>query len=96
MLSWILFRSDDATHAFSLYRNLFEFESFFRLNMRENTYLVTALILVLYSFMPLLKVYSIGLGMATKDILMFLFTIVGFVLLIIYLKPLDQFIYFQF
>ena len=99
MLGWIPFRALDVEHTLSLYLKVIDLGSYRGLAMRENTYLITAtvMLLVLCSWasqkwiLPKLQripplwfvVESLGLAIVIAVVFVFL-------------RPITQFIYFQF
>lgn len=99
MASWIPFRAETLTATFTMYSKLFSPSSLLVMNMRENTYLVTGLMLLAFLFawsgsaklLPKLQKtphlhYPIQLIQYTVMILM----------VFVFLRPINQFIYFQF
>jgi D-alanyl-lipoteichoic acid acyltransferase DltB (MBOAT superfamily) len=96
MLSWILFRAEDLEHAALLYRRLFDWSEFLSLGMRENTYLVAAILTVSYLIFPRLK-RSVECSTLSHNTLFCGFRVMlSVIILLIYMQPIDQFIYFQF
>jgi hypothetical protein len=99
MLAWIPFRAETVDLALGMYAKLFSANEWTYLGMRENIYLVTAVLLLLtigtywvqQMVMPRLKgrlwasflLHSVVLGLAVS-------------LVFIFLRPINQFIYFQF
>jgi D-alanyl-lipoteichoic acid acyltransferase DltB (MBOAT superfamily) len=99
MLSWILFRADTVEVAVQMYIKLFSAKEWTYLGMRENTYLVTASIFIsmIISYFihecarehfrkiqwAGLLIESVTMGLAAS-------------LVFIFLRPINQFIYFQF
>jgi D-alanyl-lipoteichoic acid acyltransferase DltB (MBOAT superfamily) len=99
MLAWIPFRAESVDIAIGMYAKLFEANQWTYLGMRENIYLVTAILLLLMigSYWIHLVVvrrladrlwlsfflHTASLGIATS-------------LVFIFLRPINQFIYFQF
>jgi D-alanyl-lipoteichoic acid acyltransferase DltB (MBOAT superfamily) len=99
MLGWILFRCDSLSQAFSMYAKVLDLRQYFSLGLRENIYLVTVLLLVgiLMSFgvrtfvLPFL--YRRPNSLAAAETVLFT-VVVG--LVFVFLRPIYQFIYFQF
>ena len=99
MLSWIPFRANSINDTFVLYSKIFDFKNFFNLSFRENTYIITFLILIIFMIsyyfntliIPKIKnnYYSYFIYNTFKYL-----TIIF--LIFIFLKPINQFIYFQF
>lgn len=99
MLAWIPFRAQSVGDAFAMYAKLFVPNNYFWLGMRENTYLIAALlmaaVMVAYIF------HEKGKQLLHKSLtLLFLVEtlVMGTVtaLVYIFLRPISQFIYFQF
>ena len=99
MLAWIPFRADNLEHALALYGRLFDVQHLTHLGMRENVYLVALLMLLAVtlagltwrgwpsfkgSFKPAAQLID-TVAIATVVCLVFIF-----------LRPVEQFIYFQF
>jgi alginate O-acetyltransferase complex protein AlgI len=99
MLSWIPFRAQSLEDAFSMWAILFSPTQYTWLGMRENTYLLTAILLIgiMCSFFVktrlLLVISKLPILLLLSESI--LFTIV-IALVFIYLRPISQFIYFQF
>lgn len=99
MLGWIPFRAKDLATTFDMWAKVFSPKQYGWLGMRENTYLVTALLLLAcllaYAFhrygATLLKrvfVVEVGMQIVTMAIV--------FAVVFVFLRPISQFIYFQF
>jgi len=99
MLSWVPFRAVDLKQTFGMYAKLFQPADYLWLGLRENDYLVAALtllaVLATYWFttiiVPWLKQHRpvwFVIDSAT-------FAVV-FLLVFVFLRPINQFIYFQF
>lgn len=100
MLSWIPFRSESLNNTFEMWLKVINPNEYHSLGMRENVYLITALIMFAIFFtywiqkrvMPfILKKYTVFL--VVSEILMFAIMIP---LVLIFFRPISQFIYFQF
>jgi D-alanyl-lipoteichoic acid acyltransferase DltB (MBOAT superfamily) len=98
MLAWILFRAPDLRTAYALLARIADIGSYSHLSFRENFYLVTFLTLVfmlaLWAILrsaPKLRqtgfIYNLSDTIATAFV---------FGLVFIFLRPVSQFIYFQF
>jgi alginate O-acetyltransferase complex protein AlgI len=99
MLSWIPFRADDLHATTTLYSHLLSFSRYTQITFKENLYLIAFLLLVLNAIAFLLYenysklkkrfywvVYSVEVfGFSAATVLVFIF-----------LRPINQFIYFQF
>lgn len=99
MLSWIFFRALTMTQALSMYAKVFQPEQYFSLGLRENTYVIAAAItamvllaqLISRHVIPRLKKFPIvWTGIETLAL-----TLVA-TLVFVFLRPVSQFIYFQF
>lgn len=98
MLGWIPFRAESMHHALSLLARLTDIKSYFALGLRENFYLVT--------FVLLLGMLSIRYLASKKTTLMkhrAIYTVCDTITLttvmfcvFVFLRPISQFIYFQF
>jgi len=99
MLAWIPFRADSLENTFAMWSKVVNLSEYFSMSMRENTYLVAALMtigmLMTYwvkeKLHPAIKNNTV-LNIAVESIF---FSII-MSLIIIYLRPINQFIYFQF
>ncbi len=99
MLSWIPFRARDLGHTFALYAKLFQPGGYVRLGMRENIYLIAALMMMAFGatyfastqVVPRLR-RSPALFYTVETATMVI--VIG--LAFIFLRPIQQFIYFQF
>lgn len=99
MLSWIPFRVSNLNDTFILYSKLFSIKNYTFLSLRENSYLVcfclTILFILTYAYDRYIKAI-----IAKNNFIYFLFEIVKYFIIIflvfIFLKPINQFIYFQF
>jgi len=99
MLSWIPFRSESLDVAINMWAKVFNPYLYGSLGMRENIYLATAVILVgifttywvKHKLIPSInpKSYLFILGEVVT------FTII-FSLVVVFFRPINQFIYFQF
>ena len=99
MLGWIPFRAIDLQQAFIMLRKIFYPQAYFSLGMRENTYLVALVLLAAVVgtefidrqiYQPSKKIPSLCFILETA-----LLTVVT-VLVFVFLRPITQFIYFQF
>ena len=94
MLGWIPFRADSLNDTFLMWSKLLFLQNYTFLSMRENIYLVTSLILIgMYltyfsKHIPKFFQASILIKSLTYSIMI--------VLIFIFLRPINQFIYFQF
>ena len=99
MLAWVFFRARDVGQALAMYSKVFTPSEYQGLGLRENTYLVAALMMML-----VLVAYSIERWVAPAlQRRPWLFATVempvmavAIALVFIFLRPISQFIYFQF
>ena len=99
MLAWVPFRAESVVDAFVMWEKIFEPSAYLWLGMRENTYLITALILfgVFFTYavkekiMPKVQTFRFGIALANISAVAVMTALV-----IIFLQPINQFIYFQF
>tara|TARA_X000000368_G_scaffold198477_1_gene156661 strand:- start:1351 stop:1806 length:456 start_codon:yes stop_codon:yes gene_type:complete len=99
MLGWIPFRADSVSDTFSMWVKVIDPTSYTFLGMRENAYLVAALILVgifITKFVTNFVKKNINIeGYLFKSLETLLYFII-LPLVLIFLRPINQFIYFQF
>jgi D-alanyl-lipoteichoic acid acyltransferase DltB (MBOAT superfamily) len=99
MLGWIPFRAQNMNVVFNMYSKLFALKEYTYLGMKENIYLVCTLLFVLSS-VSYLYLRFIDNKIQKYSLLYSLLTISGYTLMIIlvftFLRPISQFIYFQF
>lgn len=99
MFAWVPFRAESVDHTFVMWGKIFDPSAYFWLGMRENTYLITALILfgVLSSYavkekiVPKMQTFQVGVALADISAVAVMTALV-----IVFLRPINQFIYFQF
>lgn len=99
MLAWIPFRAETIEITFEMYAKLFSVDEWTYLGMRENIYLVTAVLLVLMIGAYWLQLFGVR-RIAGRLWVAFLFRLIYFgialSLVFVFLRPISQFIYFQF
>ena len=99
MLSWIPFRVNSIEETLLLYSKLFDFKNFFNLSFRENSYIITLLILFIFICSYYFKLLVVP-RLKNNYVIFLIYTFFKYLLLIffiiIFLKPVNQFIYFQF
>jgi D-alanyl-lipoteichoic acid acyltransferase DltB (MBOAT superfamily) len=99
MLSWIPFRCESVQQAISMFAKLLYPNNYTWLGLRENTYLITALLLVgvilIYNVRNNI-VFFLNLRASSLNVLNFVFIMFISILVFIFLRPINQFIYFQF
>jgi D-alanyl-lipoteichoic acid acyltransferase DltB (MBOAT superfamily) len=99
MLSWIPFRARDLTDTFTMFGKLLSPDSLLVMNMRENTYLVTMIMLLAFlvcwfaSTWVRPRLVSKPILHATVELVLYTVMIL---LVFVFLRPINQFIYFQF
>jgi alginate O-acetyltransferase complex protein AlgI len=99
MLAWVPFRADSIADTLTMWAKIFEPSAYTWLGMRENTYLITAVILlgVFLTFSVkeklLPRIRRMRFGIVIGDVVS---VAVITALVIIFLRPINQFIYFQF
>lgn len=99
MLSWIPFRAVSLTDTFTMYAKLLTPDSILAMNMRENTYLITGLMLIAFllswlgfeRISPRLKSFTL----AEYPLRLVQYTVM-ILMVFVFLRPINQFIYFQF
>jgi alginate O-acetyltransferase complex protein AlgI len=99
MLGWIPFRAESVSVALQMFAKLVDPREYLWLGMRENSYLVAALVMVAMvlawtvreSALPMLQRYPLALSVALTTTLGAMIA-----LIFIFLRPINQFIYFQF
>lgn len=99
MLGWIPFRAESVDQAFDMLYTVFDISLYGSLGMRENVYLITALLM--FGFVVAASVYENRQAFLSSPISI---RVIGNVLLytilltgiFIFLRPVEQFIYFQF
>lgn len=99
MIAWVPFRAESIDTTFVMWAKLFQPSAYAWLGMRENTYLITMLILL--GFFLTYAIRHLALPMLqSKQLVITLVDIltvaVMFALVIVFLRPISQFIYFQF
>lgn len=99
MLSWIPFRANSLSDSLMMWSKVFSLNSYFAFGLRENTYLITFLILIGMIITYQLRDHIFQKSTKNKKLLfifdsLFICTLFSFVL--IYFQSIDQFIYFQF
>ncbi len=99
MLSWIPFRTKTLSDTFTLYSRLFNYKNYTYLSLRENTYIVCFSIIFFIAFAYAYNNY-VEKYIEKYVLLNIIFTLIKFtimiLLIVIFLRPITQFIYFQF
>ena len=99
MLSWLPFRENSLSNVFIMFKKLFIINGFFKRSFSENTYLIVALLLILTIISFFIHKYL--LEKIKKNIYLFSFILIIMIstltlLDLTFLRPISQFIYFQF
>ncbi len=99
MLAWILFRADSLSDALAMYAHLLHPRDYLWLGMRENAYLVAAVLTLgvmlawqLHRTWPQMLARWRPVALISDTVFMGL----ALALLFVFLRPVEQFIYFQF
>ena len=99
MVSWIPFRAQSVGDTFIMFGKILNPQTLLGMNLRENTYLVAAFMLVLFTgtwaFSTYLKPWLDRNPAIGKPILFAQYTVMV-LLVFVFLRPINQFIYFQF
>jgi hypothetical protein len=99
MLGWIPFRAQSISETFIMWSKVFDISQYGYLSMRENSYLIAAILLIGFLLTYLISTESKRLLnfniLITRGLeAVILIIIIPFIL--IFLRPITQFIYFQF
>lgn len=99
MLGWVPFRAESLDQAFGLWIKVFDINGYIWLGMRENTYLITFIMLlglILFSFLR--KVFFVNQPHQNWGTQLLDLTAIAVMVatVIVFLRPISQFIYFQF
>jgi D-alanyl-lipoteichoic acid acyltransferase DltB (MBOAT superfamily) len=99
MLSWIPFRTKTLSETFTLYGRLFNYKNYTYLSLRENAYILCfcliLFIVIVYGFSKYFENYLEKYTALNYGFSLIKYTIMVF-LIIVFLRPINQFIYFQF
>tara|TARA_B100001758_G_C18416994_1_gene621020 strand:- start:5296 stop:6720 length:1425 start_codon:yes stop_codon:yes gene_type:complete len=98
MLTWIPFRALSISDVFEKYYILFDLSNYFFLGMRENVYLVAFLLMLGIYISSFLKKFHFR-NIENSNYRIIVNFLIGFLLvplIIAFLRPTNQFIYFQF
>jgi alginate O-acetyltransferase complex protein AlgI len=99
MLSWIPFRTKTLSETFTLYGRLFSYKNYTYISLRENAYIVcfclVSFVLLAYAFNKYFEKYLERYAAINFTFLIIKFTIM-ILLIVIFIRPISQFIYFQF
>lgn len=99
MLGWISFRAEDLSSTFILLSKVFIFGEYFSLGLRENSYIVAFILTISvllakpsYHYFSTLQEKNISTYLIAETIVFCL----SVPLIFVFLRPINQFIYFQF
>lgn len=99
MLAWIPFRAQTLTDTLTMYSKIFLPGNYSFITMRENTYLIT-FTLFMITMVTYLSTKYIYPGLQKKAIPYFIYNVLKYTVIIVlvftFLRPISQFIYFQF
>ncbi|MCB0803073.1 MAG: hypothetical protein KDB74_08235, partial [Flavobacteriales bacterium] len=99
MLSWIPFRDNSLSNVFIMFRKVFLFEGGFSRSFSENVYLITVVLTLLVIISFLIHDFILKY-IKNKFILYALVVFLSIILMttldLTFLRPISQFIYFQF
>jgi alginate O-acetyltransferase complex protein AlgI len=99
MLAWIPFRAENLRDTLVMYRKIITPSEYLTMSLKENNYLITFLILILI-LLAYYATFFIEPKLKPYKHLSFLLNVLKFIIIIIFvftfLRPISQFIYFQF
>lgn len=99
MLSWLPFRDNSLSNVFIMFKKVILFENFTQKSFSENTYLIALLLMFLTLFSFLVHKYLVE-KIQKNTVLYFFILIISLSILTVldltFLRPISQFIYFQF
>jgi alginate O-acetyltransferase complex protein AlgI len=101
MLAWIPFRTQSSVDAIQMWLKIFNYNEYGSLGMRENTYLIAFILVVAFFVIYFIKskiIPKLVIGNSTFRLiaLQTMFFSLAMPLIFVFLKPVNQFIYFQF
>jgi hypothetical protein len=99
MLGWIPFRAESIEATFGMWFKVININEYGFLSMRENAYLIAAVLLVFFILNFFIYSKSINISSLYPKAYRFLEAVLFCLIIpfiIIYLRPISQFIYFQF
>jgi len=100
MLGWIPFRSKNVSETINMWIKIIDYREYSYLGLRENTYLITVLMLIFfvigYLYNNKIKPRLINNSTNGKNLLIIFEYSLLITLVFIFLRPINQFIYFQF
>ena len=100
MLGWIPFRAKNVSETINMLIKIIDYREYSYLGLRENTYLITVLMLIFfvigYLYNNKIKPRLINNSTNGKNLLIIFEYSLLITLVFIFLRPINQFIYFQF
>lgn len=100
MLGWIPFRAQSLSDTFIMWQKIFISSEYLHFGMRENAYLIAFLLVILnfivaicYEVLSKIKINEYNFKFLMLETILFICILP---LILIYLRPVSQFIYFQF
>ena len=99
MLGWISFRADNIADALTLYGTVIDYTAYSGLGLRENTYILAAFLLMGVTISCWVTAYFKKLELSNPRLALIYETCLLIILLpgvYVFLRPITQFIYFQF
>jgi D-alanyl-lipoteichoic acid acyltransferase DltB (MBOAT superfamily) len=99
MVGWIPFRSPSLEHTFAVWGRFFDLHHWLGLGLRESTYIVAAMAMAVTLAAPFAARWLAGLRLRSPAASLAVLVpgaAVMMALIVIYLRPISQFIYFQF
>jgi D-alanyl-lipoteichoic acid acyltransferase DltB (MBOAT superfamily) len=100
MLAWVPFRASSVEKTLKMWGKVIDPSAYFSLGMREDAYVIAFIISVGFFIIYWIKQYLLPKIRSRMNYLSISIEIMGFAimvsLIIIFLRPINQFIYFQF
>jgi alginate O-acetyltransferase complex protein AlgI len=100
MLSWIPFRALNLTDTFTMYSKLFCISEYFKYSLRENNFLIVLILIIGTTIAGSISVYNTKRINSKPNLGIEVLKSVGYGLMLflvfVFLRPISQFIYFQF
>ena len=99
MLSWIPFRANNVSETLIIWLKLFDFDNWFNMSLRENTYIFAFILTLTYLLIPYINQFSNKFMISFVKLWKFFeicFLLILITLIIVFFSVINQFIYFQF
>jgi hypothetical protein len=99
MLAWIPFRARSVEDTFAMFSRLFSIQNYLWLGMRENTYIISALLFIFiisayfFHIVGSFRIDKNRIAFFTANTILMTSVIL---LIFVFIRPISQFIYFQF